>query len=524
MLQEQNFDFISWWNEQSFPGKELYRMSADGELVLQAGNNIKERSIAKITPENADAVIKQLVEKFAALHAKVTELEVEWVAAEDKQKLADKVALVKEYLNHTDAVGDIVSLASLVQNWEQTLHALAEENYADKLKIAEMAESLVDSGQWKETTLAFRDITDKWKAAGHLDKNRNDKLWNRIEAARKAFLDRKHIHHEEQEKDMLRNMDLKIDLVEQAESIASSEEWKNTSETFHRLTEEWKTIGHTINKKNEELWQRFIAAKAAFFDRKKEHAQKIQVEQQKNFEAKELLVDKAEALKDSKEWNTTTQAFAALMEEWKKTGRIPQEKGDGLWKRFSAAQEQFFEAKRTHFGEIKAVHDQNYTLKKALLDRAEELKNSTKWGPATGEMQQLIEDWKKIGPVARSHSDKMWEEFNAARKYFFARKDANREQQKQYVEQQKEVRAAQAKGLIVKLQADIKEEEEKLADFHQAIQDITPGKKAAELRAHLETLIAGSEVTLNRLRDKFAQAEKDINATQHQNKNPANAE
>ena len=510
MLQEQNFDFIGWWNEQSFPGKELYKVEETGELVLCSNSNIKERTIAKIASENASIIIKTLQEKFTAVESKVRELEVEWVATEDKQKLADKVAHLKEYLQHANAIGDFEKPELLVHDWEHTLYVLSEESYAEKLKLTELAESLSGTDQWKETTQAFRDIADKWKQAGHVDKNRNDRLWNRLEAARKTFHERKRVHHEEEEKDMLHNLDLKIDLVEQAEVIAKSEDWKNTSDTFHRLTDEWKTIGHTINKKNEELWQRFLAAKSAFFEKKREHSNKISQEQEKNYEIKVALAEKAELLKDSTDWNVTTQAYAALMEEWKKAGRIPHEKGDELWKRFNNAQEHFFEAKKQHLDDIRMVHEQNYIQKKALLDRVEYLKHSTRWGEATAEMVQLLEEWKKIGPIARIHGDKMWEDFNAARKHFFTRKDANREQHKQYVAEQKEVRIVQAKGLVVKLQEEIKEEEEKLADFSTAIENITPGKKAKELHAHLEKLITDTAAKLNRLKEKFAQAENDM--------------
>ncbi len=520
MSQEQSFDILGWWNDQSFPSKELYKIDENGDLLLRENSNIKERIIAKVAPENADVVIKNLQEKFAAVESKVKEVEIEWVATEDKQKLADKVLHIKDYLQHANAIGDFQKLALLVHDWEHALYLIAEENHAEKLKLTELAESLAESDQWKDTTQAFKDIADKWKQAGYVDKGRNDKLWNRLEAARKGFHERKRVHHEEEEKDLLHNLDLKIDLVEQAEAIAGSQEWKATSDTFHRLTDEWKTIGHTINKKNEELWHRFLAAKSAFFEKKREHSGKIAQEQEKNYEVKVILAEKAEAMKESTDWNVTAQAYIALMDEWKKSGRIPQEKGDELWKRFNGAQEQFFDAKKKHFDEIRSVHEQNYTLKKAILDRAEQIKDSNRWGETTGEMQQLLDDWKKIGPIARKHGDKMWEDFNAARKHFFARKDEGREQRKQYAVEQKEVRAEQAKEQIGKLSDDVKEEEEKLADFKVAIENITPGKKAAELRKHLENLIAETEVKIKRLQDKYGQAKKDITAQDNRTTSP----
>jgi len=522
MSQDLGYDLISWWDEQSFDGKELFSMDEAGTLTLRANPYIKERVIAHISIENADIVLGNLKEKFVHLDAKVRELELEWVGAEDKMKLAEKVQHVKDAVNQANAVGDFEKMATLVHTWEHAIFALSEENYNAKLKMTELAESLAESDQWKDATQAFRDISDKWKHSGHVDKNRNDKLWNRIEAARKIFHDRKRKHQEEEEKDLLHNLDLKIDLVEQAEAIATSTDWKNTTEIFHRLTEEWKTIGHTLNKKNEELWQRFLAAKSAFFEKKREHSAMVQQEQEANYVIKLALAEKAEALKDSTDWTATTQAQAALNEEWKKTGRVPHEKADELRKRFSEAQEHFFEAKRKHTETIRTEQENNYVQKKAILDRAEELKYSNYWGEATAELGELLNQWKKIGPTPRIYGDKLWEDFNAARKFFFARKDANREQRKQYAESQKVARVEQAKSMVVKLRNDIKEEEEKLIDFKNGLENITPGKKAAQLREHLEQLIAEGERNIKRMKERYAAATDEIKEPEA-SKEPATA-
>jgi HAMP domain-containing protein len=512
MVEEQNFDLIGWWNEQSFPGKELFTFLETGEIILPAGNNIRERSIGTVSAENADPVFRNLVEKFASAEARVLELELEWQNTEDKTKLADKVASLKEYIQHLCGLGNFSKLTALIHDWEHTLYTITEANYAIKLKLAELAEELAAGDQWKETQQALKEISDKFKQSGQVDKNRNDKLWNRIDAARKSFSERKRLHHEDEEKDLLHNLDLKIDLVEQAEGIAASEDWKKTTEAFHRLTDEWKTIGHTVNKKNEELWLRFQAAKSTFFEKKREHAARIQVEQDANYTVKLAIAEKAEALKDSTEWNKTAQAFATLMDEWKQSGRVQHDKGEELWKRFIGAKEHFYAGRKVHMDSERAFFENNYTQKKAIFDRAEELKHSNQWSEATSEMMQLLEDWKKIGPVPRSYGDQLWDDFNAVRKYFFARKDANREQRKQYAESQKSARAQYAKDTIVNLQQDIKEEEEKLADFKNALENITPGKKAAELKDHLEKLIIEGTQKLKKLNDKYKQAQKDIGA------------
>ncbi len=503
MSQELTFDLSSWWNGISFDGKELFTLTEDGKLTIYAGKDGKERVLAEVTAENAESVLEPLKEKFASLQTRVNELNTEWNNTEDKLKLADKVHQLKNQILSANALGNIDALATALAPAEQEIAKRYDENYAYRLKLAEEAETLAEASEWKETTNALRELIDKWKASGHTDKQRSDKLWSRIDAARNKFNERKQKYFEDQEKDLLGNLDLKLDLVEQAESLINSVEWKKTSETFHRLTNEWKTIGHTLSKKNEELWQRFIAAKSAFFDRKREHSDRIAQEQEQHFVVKSALVEKAEALKDSKEWNNTAIAYAALMEEWKKAGRVGGEKGDELWNRFLAAQDHFFTAKKRHTEEIRIMHEQNLARKTELLQRAERIKNSTNWNDTTAELNELLDEWKTIGPVAREHSNKIWEEFIAARKHFFARKDANREQRKQHFEQIKTVRSVQAREMVAKLLTDIKEEEDKLVDFKSALENITPGKKADELRKHLEQLLIDGEQKIKRLKEKY---------------------
>jgi hypothetical protein len=504
MSQEQIFDVQSWWNELSFDGKESFTLTEDGKLLLHAGQEGKERLIAEVSEENHATVLDPLKEKYTQLQTKTAEIINEFQASEDKLKLADKIQSLKQQLTNAAVIGDTNKLLADLAPMEQAINAIYDEHYAVRLKLAEEAEAHAENSEWKETTNALREIIEKWKQSGHTDKHRSDKLWNRIEAARTKFNERKQKYFEEQEKDLLGNLDLKLDLVEQAESLINSAEWKKTSETFHRLTNEWKTIGHTLSKKNEELWQRFIAAKSAFFDRKREHSDRIAQEQEQSFIVKSALVEKAEALKDSTEWNNTAIAYAALMEEWKKAGRVGGEKGDDLWNRFLAAQENFFSAKKRHTEEIRTMHEQNYSKKSELLQRAERIKNSTNWNDTTAELNELLDEWKTIGPVAREHSNRIWEEFIAARKHFFARKDASREQRKQHYEQVKTVRSTQAREMVAKLLTDIREEEDKLVDFKSALENITPGKKADELKKHLQQLLVDGEQKIKRLKEKYA--------------------
>lgn len=505
---------LEWWDFQSFPGKNNYMLAENGELTQKAMGQFKERVISTLTPDNAEVTLKALRDKFTEAQARWKELQAEWDATEDKLKLIGKVERMKDYLQHTSVVGEVDAFEKILAVLDDTLTSLTQENYTAKLKLAEQAEALVSSNNWKETTQAFKDLGEEWKKIGHVDKHRNDELWTRIETAKNTFYDRKRQNHEDVSKELLQNLDLKMELVEKAEALAASENWKETTEAFTQLMDEWKKTGRTIHEKNEALWHRFITAKNSFFDRKKVHADNIQHEQEANLVLKLALIEKAESLKDSTDWSSTAQAFTDLMEEWKKIGRVPHDKSDEVWNKFLAAKDHFFKAKKGHTEILKVTLQDNYAQKLALVKRAESLQHSTHWREATDEMMELMEEWKKIGPAPREHHNAIWEQFNAARKKFFERKDANREHRKQAAEKHKSQRIERASSFVHKLEEELKEEKERLEDFQNGLLNITPGeRKAAELKAHLEKLIEQTIHKIQHKKEKLEELRKEVPGT-----------
>ncbi|MBS1779056.1 MAG: DUF349 domain-containing protein [Bacteroidetes bacterium] len=512
MTQEANqpSSLTQWWESVSFSGKENYRLNDDGHLEQNNVGSLKGRSISPLSETTADITLKALTDKFAEVEAKWKELENEWNTSEEKLKLVGKVERMKDYLQHTAAVGAINVIEKSLAALEAEVNTLVEANHKLKLELAQEAETLAKSEQWKETTQHFKDLAEKWKKIGYLDKHRNDELWNRIEAAKNAFFDRKRQNQEDVNKEMLQNLDLKLEMVEKAEALAASENWKEATEAFHNLMEQWKQTGRTMHDKNEELWHRFITAKNTFFEKKKGHFDTIQAEQETNMAAKLSLIEKAEALQNSTDWGNTAQAFTELMDQWKSIGRVPADKADELWNKFIGAKEAFFKAKKAHSENLKVSLQDNYAQKLALLKRAESLQHSNQWREATDEMMELMETWKKIGPVPREFNNEIWEKFNAARKKFFQRKDANREHRKQLAEKHKHQRVQQTYDFVQKLEDELREEQERLADFKEGILNITPGRKEAELRTHLEKLIAQTEHKIEHKTEKLAEARKQL--------------
>jgi uncharacterized protein YqiB (DUF1249 family) len=180
------------------------------------------------------------------------------------------------------------------------------------------------------------------------------------------------------------------------------------------------------------------------------------------------------------------------------------DKSDELWNRLNTARDHFFQNRRQHLETLKVSQEDNYAQKRALLKRAQEIKTSANWRETTEEMNELLTEWKKIGKVPKEHSE-IWDEFLAARKYFFERKDADRERRKQQAEKQFSLKHQKTQSFVSQLEAELAEETERLEDFKQALENVTPGNKAEELRAHLTKLIAQSEVKINHKKEKISE-------------------
>jgi hypothetical protein len=479
------------WNELNFSGKEFCSLNDGQEIVLNATAYSPVRKLSQVNNTNCEAVVTALSDKFADVQAKVAELEAEWQKTEDKTKCAGKIARLKEYLLHANALGNYTPLFESLIAKEGVVEEQYASNYAAKLALTEKVESLKDSEDWRAVTDTFKELIEEWKNLPPIPKGKNEALWARIEAARSHFYGRKRAHQEEIDREMMQNLDLKIEICEQAEKLAMSDAWRNTTEAHKELMDRWKTIGRVVsNEKNEELWQRFLQARNTFFDRKKAHFEKVNEEQEANYRLKLALVERAESMQDSTDWRNVSDAYAQLMDEWKKIGKVPIEKAEELRNRLEAARDKFFSARRQRNQEIKVSQEDNYAQKLALVTRAEQIQHSDNWREATDEFNELMTEWKKIGPVPRESSEQLWERFIKARRAFFDRKDADRERRNARFKSQAESRLKEKRDFIALLESELQDDEGRLKEFTESVAntEVKDGKDE-EIREHLQTLI-----------------------------------
>lgn len=239
---------------------------------------------------------------------------------------------------------------------------------------------------------------------------------------------------------------LKETIVDKAETLSNSNEWKATGEAMRGLFEQWKSIGSAGHEAEDALWKRFQAARDAFSARRNEWFDGRQKEWAGNREKKEALSVRAEELSESTDWRSTADAMRNLMAEWKTVGSAGRESDDALWSRFRAAQQIFFDRRST-------TYDTNKARKEELCVEAEALAESTDWRATADAMKALQASWKEVGPVgSRDLEDKLWNRFRGATQAFFDRRGstfADRDREETDNLRRKEELCVEAEALAV---------------------------------------------------------------------------
>ena len=158
------------------------------------------------------------------------------------------------------------------------------------------------------------------------------------------------------------------------------------------------------------------AEQRAAATREAEHREKLRLE---TTAKREALTAEAESLAESTAWKSTSERFAAMVEEWKALPRSDRSSEQQLWKRLSASRATFDKRRRAHFAELDVQRKDAVAKKRDLIAQANKLAQSTDWGATARALKKLMDDWKRAPRASRSDEDKLWKRFKSAQDSFY---------------------------------------------------------------------------------------------------------
>ena len=183
---------------------------------------------------------------------------------------------------------------------------------------------------------------------------------------------------------------------------------------------------------------------------------------------REKLIDEAERIgSDSTEWKESGDRLREMLNEWKSIHGIDRKTDDALWKRFSAAREQFSQRRGAHFAELDRKRDEARRLKEDICERAEKIQDSTEWRDTARQFRDLMTEWKAAGRAPRGIDDKLWKRFRHAQDTFFsARKAVNEAKDREYESN------AEKKDQLIEQYSDKITPEENLGAAKKALREL----------------------------------------------------
>lgn len=311
------------------------------------------------------------------------------------------------------------------------VEALMQKNFdAKEALIAEIARLSADADNVNRHFPRFRDIQTEFKAIGEVDPRNSSDQWKRYQDAVELFYDQLKVNQELRDYDFKKNLDTKLLLCIEAESLAKEPDVVSAFKRLQDLHIQWRETGPVAKETREEIWTRFKEASAvvnkayqAFFEARKQR-------EAENEAAKTALCEKAEAidtgsLTSFNAWNEATRTVLALQEEWKTLGFASKKVNNALFSRFREACDRFFEKKGEYYKSVKEDLSANLAKKTALCEEAESLMDSTKWKATADRLAELQKQWRAIGAVPKKQSDAIWTRFQTACDHFFERKKAD---------------------------------------------------------------------------------------------------
>lgn len=391
--------------------EELHRVAADPDYnrVKQRVGVLRSKIIALLKEER-----NQKLEQFLAEGGQKENFEPE--KSDIERKFDNALQIFKNNKN----------------KFLENIEAEKQRNLETKNGIIDDLRKLLEENEatpknLKELNDSFKELQEKWKNVGPVPQNESNNLWQNYHFYVEKFFDILRINRELKDLDLKKNLEQKIKLCEQAESLLLQDSVKQSFKELQDLHEKWKEIGPVPEEKKEELWERFKNASDQINQRRREHYEQIYAEQQNNYNAKVVLCEKAEEFTaqpatNAKEFNAISDQLTELLKVWKTLGAAPPKVNEEIWNRFKGTLDKFFEKKKEFFGKIKDEQQTNYNMKVNLAIRAEAIAKRTDWRAATDEILQLQKEWKEIGATSRKHSEAIWKRFRTACDQFFEAK------------------------------------------------------------------------------------------------------
>ena len=501
------------------------------ENALLQGAQV-EKEVEQTTAQNAEAAADdQKVENAKVYKTKKEVVErLKEIAASDENPDKDEIDLLKTVFyklhiterearmkEYIDGGGDPEAYQIMPDEDEETFkqqmaivrekrarifqqqEAEKQANLEKKLEIIEKIKAMATSpDEANKSYNEFKELQQQWKDIKNVPADRASELWRNYQLYVEQFYDLLKLNSEAREYDFKKNLETKTKLCEAAEKLADEEDVISAFHQLQELHQQYRETGPVAKELREQIWTRFKAASTVINKRHQQHFEDLRSKEEENLTLKTALCEKVEEIsklenKTASDWEKRSKEIIDIQNQWKTIGFAPQKMNVKIFERFHAACDDFFGRKSEFFKEMKQAYAANIEKKKALVEKAQALADSTDWKVTSDKLINLQKEWKTIGVVPKKIGDQLWHDFlNACNKFFEARNAANagaRNEERENLEKKRNI-IEQIKALVADAANATREKVQALTDEYNKVGHVPYKEKDALYAAYHEALDA----------------------------------
>ena len=305
----------------------------------------------------------------------------------------------RTYSFHVERFYDLLHLSNELRDLD------FKHNLEAKLKLVQRVEDLAQSDDVKAAFEELQVVHRLWKEElGPVSREHREEVWKRFSEATKKIHDRRHEYFEIVKSEFEDNLKKKEAILVELEAINNVEkkshnEWQKSLKKSDKLRKEFIAAGRVPRANDKEIWEKFRDVNKTFNIAKNSYYKDIKKDQQDNLDKKMKLVEKAESLRDSEDWDNSTDVMKHIQAEWKTIGHVPKQLSDKIWNRFKEACNHYFDrlhkAQDSKDEELMSV----YISKKKYLEDLKTASEQEGFKPDINQLKTYINEWKELGNV-----------------------------------------------------------------------------------------------------------------------------
>lgn len=321
--------------EDFFYNIKIYKELKDHDL--HRNQQLKEELIGKLKELAKESSIREVEHQIKGLQNEWEDIGP--VPNEDWERL--KVAYWTE----------VRSIYNRITRHYEDRRNAQKENLAKKELLIQQAEELVRgqegeeaSKNWDSTTKKLLALQEEWKKIGFGPRAENEVVWKKFRSTCDRFFDLKKEFGKQAQQVYDEVAAEKQKLIDQAEVLKDSKDWKETTEALKQLQKEWNRIGNAGRKHEQRLWKKFRTACDAFFEAKTAYSAALEGEFEANLIEKNKLIDELKELKLSQNKEEAFTELKDLAARFQAIGRVPLKEKDRVYNAFKAEMDRHYQS------------------------------------------------------------------------------------------------------------------------------------------------------------------------------------